>query len=101
MDNFFQKLCKEFKPEQENTQPLGCCEWTGTLKYKSSYEIIKFHLPGHKIILKFMHRVKYICHLKDLNILSDLNVSYLCHNPKCLNINHLTSEHHEINMAKR
>lgn len=101
MGDFFEKTLQriEAKTSQAPTS-LGCHEWMGTLKYKSRYGVIKIHPPGKRIMLKSVHRVKYMCSVRNLDIPSEFDVSHLCHNPKCLNISHLTLERHEVNMQR-
>ena len=79
---------------------LGCIIWTGTKKSKSEYGVIKISPPGLKPIVRGVHRVIFMCSIKIFDIPREMDVSHICHNPLCVNIEHLTKEPHIINMHR-
>lgn len=82
------------------TSGLGCWLWQGGCKFKSQYGVIKITPPGHKAMVKTVHRVKYMCANRNLDIPRQMDVSHLCHNPKCVRLGHLSLEPHNVNMTR-
>lgn len=101
MDEFFAKTLARIEAKTSNIPTaLGCHEWQGGLKTNSNYGVIKIHPPGQNITTRSVHRIKYLCLIKNLNVDRGLDISHICHNPKCLTTEHLTLEAHEINMNR-
>ncbi len=81
----------------ENGQESGCILWKGTLK--DGYGIIRKKLSCCKERVSLRcHRLTYILfHRPGWEEMENLDVSHLCHEKTCINIDHLSLERHTIN----
>ncbi len=81
----------------------GCRIWQGgpynLSKYK--YGIIKSKLPGELNSKTFgVHRLAYLAHNRIVNLPPDQEISHLCHQPRCVSINHLVAEPQDVNKQR-
>lgn len=73
MDEFFEKNYIDIIP---NSVPanngLGCILWKGAVKGK--YGVKKLSPPGHKAIVRTVHRALYMCSTRALELPHDMDV---------------------------
>ena len=81
----------------------GCRLWIGAKKKSNElyYGMIRVKVPHHRSRTYHSHRVVYMLHVNDFNIASNLDVSHLCGQSLCCNINHLSLETHEVNLQRK
>jgi hypothetical protein len=100
MDEYFARkfteIAKKSAPAHNN---MGCMFWNGAVS--KGYGIQKLTLPDHTQIVRTAHRILYMCHIKSIDIDKKMDVSHLCHQKLCININHLHLEPHDTNMSRR
>jgi len=77
----------------------GTCRiWQGPLTKNGKYGLISFRDPRDlKWKKKHAHRLSFMVFEKKIDIRSDMDCSHLCHNSLCVNVNHISLEHHFIN----
>lgn len=75
-----------------------CQLWTGTRKRSKYgfYGVIRIYILGNYKTVT-VHRISYSINMNVYPLPQDLDVSHLCHNPLCINIDHLSLEPHYIN----
>lgn len=101
MDPYFELTRAKILAKSVNADNgLGCIMWAGTKKPNSEYGVIKISPPGLKPIVRGVHRAIFMCSIKNFNIPPEMDISHICHNPLCVNIEHLTQELHIINMNR-
>lgn len=101
MEDFFAKNFEEItRKSVPANNGLNCMIWQGTRKQHSPYGVKKLSPPGHKPIVRTVHRALYMCHVKSLELPTHMDVSHMCHVPLCVNLAHLVLEDHEVNMAR-
>lgn len=88
----------------EKTTRDGDCWRSGACKDKDGYPVMKFQeLPkkdGGKSRREAVHRVVYALKKDSPLDFSGHEVSHLCHVKECINIDHLSYEPHNINVAR-
>lgn len=74
--------------------PSGCIEWDGG-HYVNGYACIQYRTQGKRVLAR-LHRVMYT--LFKGPIPNNLEIRHSCHNPGCVNINHLRLGNHTENI---
>ena len=82
----------------------GCRSWLGKA-HQGQYGKTHIRIRDDNGLLVInttitCHRAIFMATNKVLLDNSDNDVSHLCHNARCININHLFLEHHTINMSR-
>ena len=85
-----------------NCGPNGTC-----IEYKTSssssgqdrYIQTSRTINGRKIHAR-VHRVALLKKIRQVELPDSMEASHLCHNKKCMNIDHLIAEPHDINMSR-
>ena len=76
-----------------------CHVWTGDI-HKSGYGLFKFTSPkNHKRMTVRVHR--FLFYLYGFPCMTGRDVSHLCHNKACVNVNHLSLETRAINNQRK
>jgi len=81
--------------ERVHFTDYGCWEWTGAM---ASNGYGTFHVPGTKSNVTRSHEFSY--HLFVGPVPDGLELDHLCHNPKCINPDHLEPVTHQENMTR-
>lgn len=86
-----------------NTVPgasKGCLEWAGGTS-GNGYPYMKIDVDGNGVKQVIgVHRVVMMCHLSKTEFSDGLQVSHMCHNRRCVNINHLSLEPDFVNAGR-
>ena len=104
MDEFFckyrQKLFEKCLPAD---RPTGCLIWQGCCKKSgpTPYGMVKAKFPDGIWRALHAHKLMFLIHKQIVSVDEGLEVSHLCHQPKCLNIEHLSLEPHDINNERQ
>lgn len=101
MDGFIQKYSAKLQQRAVPGQNGQCLIWIGALTPNGKYGVINCKFPnaiGWKQI--HAHRLAYMIRHRIAQF-PDADVSHLCHNTKCMNVDHLVLEPHGINNSRR
>ena len=84
---------------------LGCVLWAGgPYSGECVYGQKRWQPPGAKSRVEYTHRIAYMLSrgVYDLPGKDEqVDVSHICHTPRCILANHLVLEAHTINMERR
>lgn len=80
-------------------KPGGCLEVPNIKQNKHGYPEFRLTIPGIGQKHLLAARLMFMCHHKQLKVIDD--VSHLCHNRLCININHLVNESRTINLNRQ
>ena len=87
----------------QNTVPgasKGCLEWAGGTS-GNGYPYMKIDVDGNGVKQVIgVHRVVVMCHQSKTEFSDGLQVSHMCHNRRCVNINHLSLEPDFVNAGR-
>jgi hypothetical protein len=86
LSRFLAKVC--FKKSD-------CWEWNGAI---DEHGYGRFHVPGTKSEVITAHEFSYCLFIGPVS--KGLELDHLCHNPKCLNPDHLEQVTHQKNMVR-
>ena len=76
----------------------GCHIWHGAKKKGYvCYEGIQANFPDTGWHTLHAHKLRYLVHNRVLSVDGALEVSYLCHEPLCINAEHLSLKSHSCN----
>jgi hypothetical protein len=79
----------------------SCHMWTAA--HSGDYGVMKVQWPGCKKKLGYAHRISFILsHLNAFPTYNPVNnISHLCHNPLCVNPEHLSHEPYTVNARRK
>lgn len=106
--NFEEIISKIHKKCSDATGKHGCLLWEGATWSPGPYGKIRNpfkQYSGQPAFLR-VHRLLYMAELKIMKLPKydetgmQVELSHLCHNPKCAKLQHLTIESHEKNMER-
>lgn len=98
LEEFYDKW-SEILLTEGTVQPNGCIEVLQMGKNKQGYPRINVTVPGIGQRTFIAARLMYICHNRQLDFPND--VSHLCHNRLCINIQHLVHEPRLTNLSRK
>ena len=103
MDKWFKDMADKLANKSKSDEK-GCRMWLGgpcTEKHK--YGTLRIKLPGGDDISRvtYVHRVAYMVSRQVACLPQGLEVSHLCHHPRCIEGSHLCLETHETNAERR
>ena len=96
-----EKFCEEELRklfEHTGVTEKGCIIW---LPGKQTYGKTRIVLPNSKSRVEYVHRLSYMLHNRQFSLPSTLEVSHLCHCPRCLRVDHFVLEPHAINADRQ
>lgn len=80
--------------------PHGTCiEYTAAAAHQSSYIQTSRTINGKKIHSR-IHVVALLKKMRLVELPVGLESSHLCHNKRCMNVDHIFAEPHDINMSR-
>lgn len=87
---------------------LGSCviyggSGTSIVSHKNTQETyirVKKHIGPSRYIRAYVHQVALLKKLGCVKLQEGHETSHLCHNKRCMNMDHLASEPHSINMSR-
>lgn len=101
MEGIIQKYSGKLSENSAPGQNGHCLIWTGACTPNRKYGVINCKLSnaaGWKQM--HVHRLAYM--IRHLNFhLPNFDVSHLCHNTKCINVDHLVLEPHGFNNSRK
>lgn len=100
MEGFFEKYTKKLLDNSSDAED-GCRVWTKGLKKGGKYGVINTEFPevGWRVI--HAHTLYYMCHHRVYALPPKWDVSHLCHNGRCLRLDHLVLEPHAVNTSRQ
>ena len=102
MEEFYNKYRVKLLEHSLVDAGSGCRLWQGcTKKGSTPYGVIKAKFPDGNWKTLHSHRLQYIVCNRELNLPDALEVSHLCHQPRCIEIGHLSLEPHAINADRQ
>lgn len=97
-DQFIDKWTSILYTEATAT-PSGCLEVQKMRQNKNGYPELRVTIPGLGQKHLLVARLMYMCHHRVFNINGD--ISHLCHNRLCINIDHLVNESRTTNLKRQ
>lgn len=82
--------------------PKGTCveyATTSTMVSKTKYPQTSRTINGRKIYMR-IHRLALLKKMRVAHLDSSIEASHLCHNTKCMNMDHIVAETHESNQSR-
>lgn len=98
--DIFEKEKQKFMLKTTCSANGECILWTGCCR-KSGYGVARFKDREGLWKAVTAHRLIVMIVLKNYNLESHLDASHLCHNSKCVNIDHITLEAHFENNYRK
>lgn len=93
----FQKYKEKISSKCMPAANSSCVLWTGTRS--KGYGVINVCFGPNDWKQMPVHRAAYFAHHR-LVLPQNMEISHLCHNALCTNIDHLSAEPHHINMNR-
>lgn len=90
---FFDVLSKKIDAKVSIETNNGCKLW----RTESDYPKMRVKFPGKGEKTYYVHRLVVMISLKVKILPDDFEVSHLCHNKSCCNLEHLSLEPHYVN----
>lgn len=96
-------IMRQCKP----AETTRCLEWQGALNGLYSHISYSYRISPYKTLKKYTsaHRLLFALCTDSIYLLdksySYINVSHICHNPKCCNLEHLEAEPIDINNNRK
>ena len=101
MEGFIQKYSQKLQENSIPGQNGECLIWTGACTPNGKYGVINCKLPDARGWRQMhAHRLAYMLQHRIIQ-LPDSDVSHLCHNTKCINVEHLVLERHGFNNSRQ
>lgn len=105
MEDWLKTVLKKLQ-EHSVTMPSGCRQWTGgpshgICKYgktRTQFPAISGTSTASQVV--YVHRLAYMVSHRVAELPPHLEVSHLCHNPRCVEPEHLCLESHEKNSER-
>ena len=86
---------------QSDVHTLGSCIVYGSSsKEEQKYIRVKKHIHPSKHIRAYVHQVALLKKIGCIRLPEGHEPSHLCHNKQCVNMDHLVSEPHHVNMSR-
>ena len=95
-NNFYEVLKRRIEAKVTIETENGCKLW----RTKSKYPKMAVNFPGLGHKTYYVHRLVVMVNLRVSMLPKDKEVSHICHNKSCCNLDHLSFESHKVN-AKR
>ena len=78
----------------------SCMVYGSSSNTQQKYIRVKKHIGPSRYIRAYVHQVALLKKLRCVKLPEGHETSHLCHNKLCINMDHLASEPHYINMSR-
>ena len=103
----YERFIAKYSQKIDEKTVLGangeCRIWTGTVKSNAKYGVLNIDLKDYPVgigrTVIHVHRLAYIISHRLVKF-PDGDVSHLCHNTKCMNVDHMVLEDHITNNSR-
>jgi hypothetical protein len=89
----------EFFHFQATAMPSGCLELQKMKTNAKGYPDMRVTIPNHGRKHLLAARLMFMVHHRQLQI--DGDISHLCHNKLCVNVEHLVNEDRQTNLSRK